>query len=81
MAEQVRVENSYLKHKARPYVFKSLFLKIQHQHNVNVWGFLMLCLLCVTVCEQVRSSCSLKTPSSGDDPKQQPAATEGHDRI
>lgn len=44
MAEQVRVENSYLEHKARPYVFKSLFLKIQHQHNVNVWGF--LCYVC-----------------------------------
>lgn len=61
-------------------MFSNLFFKISSTNIMLMFGVFYV-MFVVTVREQVRSSCSLKTPSSGDDPKQQPAATEGHDRI
>lgn len=61
-------------------MFSNLFFKKSSTNIMLMFGVFYV-MFVVTVCEQVRSSCSLKTPSSGDDPKQQPAATEGHDRI
>lgn len=61
-------------------MFSNLFFKKSSTNIMLMFGVFYV-MFVVTVCEQVRSSCLLKTPSSGDDPKQQPAATEGHDRI
>lgn len=47
MAEQVRVENSYLKHKARPYVSNLFFKKSSTNIMLMFGGFYLFYVCCV----------------------------------